>query len=141
MNKDTNKQYDVEVTGSSFEKLRGSDKLRYTNFASMTQLDDIVAEDGTKEVLDITGYVQCHVINEKSDTPEYDKLVLIGKDGQLYITGSDSFTRGFLEIHEALTQDFIEDGVPPAERVYPILAFKSPSKNIKGKTFLCCTVQ
>ena len=141
MNKDTNKQYDVEVTGSSFEKLRGSDKLRYTNFASMTQLDDIVAEDGAKKILDITGYVQCHVYNEKSDTPEYDKLVLICKNGELYITGSDSFTRGFLEIHEALTQDFIEDGVAPDERTYPILAFKSPSKNIKGKTFLCCTVQ
>lgn len=141
MSKNTNKQYEVEVTGSSFEKLRGSDKLRYTNFASMIQLDDIVAEDGTKEVLDITGYVQCHVLNEKSDTPEYDKLVLIGKDGQLFITGSDSFTRGFLEIHEALTQDFIEDGVAPADRVYPILAFKSPSKNVKGKTFLCCAVQ
>ena len=141
MNKDTNKQYEVEVTGSSFEKLRGSDKLRYTNFASMTQLDDIVAEDGTKEALDITGYVQCHVFNEKSDTAEYDKLVLIGKDSELYITGSDSFTRGFLEIYDALTQDFIEDGVAPTERVYPILAFKFPSKNNKGKTFLCCTVQ
>ena len=141
MNKDTNKHYDVEVTGSSFEKLRGRDRLRYTNFASMTQLDDIVGEDGTKEVLGITGYVQCHVFNEKSDEMEYNKLVLIGKDGELYITGSDSFTKEFLEIYEALTQDFIEDGVAPADRVYPILAFKSPSKNIKGKTFLCCTVQ
>lgn len=141
MSKSTNINYEVEVTGSSFEKLRGSDRLRYTNFTAMTQLDDIVAEDGTKEVLDITGYVQCHVHNEKSDTPEYDKLVLIGKSGELYITGSDSFTRGFLEIHKALTQDFIEDGVAPADRVYPILAFKSPSKNVKGKTFLCCAVQ
>lgn len=141
MNKDTSKHYDVEVTGSSFEKLRGSDKLRYTNFASMTQLDDIVAEDGTKEALDITGYVECHVHNDKSDTPEYDKLVLIGKDGELYITGSDSFKRGFIEIFEALTDDFVEDGIAPQDRLYPILAFKSPSKNIKGKTFLCCAVQ
>lgn len=141
MNKDTNKQYKVEVIGSSFEKLRGGDKLRYTNFAAMTQLDDIVAEDGTKEVLDITGYVECHVHNDKSDTPEYDKLVLIGKDGELYITGSDSFKRGFIEIFEALTDDFVEDGIAPQDRIYPILAFKSPSKNIKGKTFLCCTVQ
>ena len=141
MNKDTNKQYEVEVTGSSFEKLRGSDKLRYTNFASMTQLDDIVAEDGTKEALDITGYVECHVHNDKSDTPEYDKLVLIGKNGELYLTGSDSFKRGFIEIFEALTDDFVEDGIAPQDRVYSILAFKSPSKNIKGKTFLCCTVQ
>lgn len=134
-------QYSVEITGSSFEKMRGSDKLRYTNFASMTQLDEIVSEDGTKEMLDITGYVQCHVHNEKSDAQEYNKLVLIGKDGQLYITGSDSFTRGFLEIFIALTQDFVDDGIEPNERVYHILAFKSPSKNIKGKTFLCCTVQ
>ena len=141
MNKDTNKQYEVKVTGSSFEKLRGSDKLRYTNFASMTQLDDIVAEDGTKEALDITGYVECHVHNDKSDTPEYDKLVLIAKNGELYLTGSDSFKRGFIEIFEALTDDFVEDGIAPQDRVYPILAFKAPSKNIKGKTFLCCAVQ
>lgn len=135
------KEYEVAITGSSLEKIRGTERLRYTNFAGMVQLDDITSEDGIKTALDITGYVECHVHNEKSDTPEYDKLVLIAKDGELYLTGSDSFKRGFIEIFEALTDDFAEDGISPQDRVYPIVAFKSPSKNIKGKTFLCCGVQ
>ena len=137
----SNREYEVTITGSSLEKIRGTERLRYTNFAGMVQLDDIVSDDGVKTALDITGYVECHVHNDKSDTPEYDKLVLIAKDGELYLTGSDSFKRGFIEIFEALTDDFVDDGIAPQDRVYPILAFKAPSKNIKGKTFLCCAVQ
>ena len=137
----SNKEYEVTITGSSLEKIRGTERLRYTNFAGMVQLDDIISDDGVKTALDITGYVECHVHNDKSDTPEYDKLVLIAKDGELYLTGSDSFKRSFIEIFEALTGDFVEDGIAPQDRVYPILAFKAPSKNIKGKTFLCCAVQ
>ena len=137
----SNRDYEVTITGSSLEKIRGTERLRYTNFAGMVQLDDIISDDGVKTALDITGYVECHVHNDKSDTPEYDKLVLIAKDGELYLTGSDSFKRGFIEIFEALTDDFVEDGIAPQDRVYPILAFKAPSKNIKGKTFLCCAVQ
>ena len=137
----SNREYEVTITGSSLEKIRGTERLRYTNFAGMVQLDDIISDDGVKTALDITGYVECHVHNDKSDTPEYDKLVLIAKDGELYLTGSDSFKRGFIEIFEALTGDFVEDGIAPQDRVYPILAFKAPSKNIKGKTFLCCAVQ
>ena len=137
----SNREYEVTITGSSLEKIRGTERLRYTNFAAMVQLDDTISDDGVKTALDITGYVECHVHNDKSDTPEYDKLVLIAKDGELYLTGSDSFKRGFIEIFEALTDDFVEDGIAPQDRVYPILAFKAPSKNIKGKTFLCCAVQ
>ena len=137
----SNREYEVTITGSSLEKIRGTERLRYTNFAGMVQLDDIISDDDVKTALDITGYVECHVHNDKSDTPEYDKLVLIAKDGELYLTGSDSFKRGFIEIFEALTDDFVEDGIAPQDRVYPILAFKAPSKNIKGKTFLCCAVQ
>ena len=137
----SNREYEVTITGSSLEKIRGTERLRYTNFAGMVQLDDIISDDGVKTALDITGYVECHVHNDKSDTPEYEKLVLIAKDGELYLTGSDSFKRGFIEIFEALTDDFVEDGIAPQDRVYPILAFKAPSKNIKGKTFLCCAVQ
>ena len=137
----SNREYEVTITGSSLEKIRGTERLRYTNFAGMVQLDDIISDDGVKTALDITGYVECHVHNDKSDTQEYDKLVLIAKDGELYLTGSDSFKRGFIEIFEALTDDFVEDGIAPQDRVYPILAFKAPSKNIKGKTFLCCAVQ
>ena len=137
----SNREYEVTITGSSLEKIRGTERLRYTNFAGMAQLDDIISDDGVKTALDITGYVECHVHNDKSDTTEYDKMVLIAKDGELYLTGSDSFKRGFIEIFEALTDDFVEDGIAPQDRVYPILAFKAPSKNIKGKTFLCCAVQ
>ena len=137
----SNREYEVTITGSSLEKIRGTERLRYTNFTGMVQLDDIISDDGVKTALDITGYVECHVHNDKSDTPDYDKLVLIAKDGELYLTGSDSFKRGFIEIFEALTDDFVEDGIAPQDRVYPILAFKAPSKNIKGKTFLCCAVQ
>ena len=137
----SNREYEVTITGSSLEKIRGTERLRYTNFAGMVQLDDIISDDAVKTALDITGYVECHVHNDKSDSLEYDKLVLIAKDGELYLTGSDSFKRGFIEIFEALTDDFVEDGIAPQDRVYPILAFKAPSKNIKGKTFLCCAVQ
>lgn len=136
-----NRDYTVTVINSSFEKLRGIDKLRYTNFSAMRQMDELVPEDGTKVALEIVGFVQSHIHNGQCENSEYDKMVLIGKDGELYVTGSDSFATSFIEIHDALTADFIDDDIPMNERVYPIIAFKVPSNNIKGKTFLCCGVQ
>ena len=132
-----NKDYTARVINSSFEKLTGKDKLRYTNFTSMTSLDDVVAETGEVYPVSVTGFVIVEVHNEKSSNKDYVKMVLVGEDGTLYVTGSDSFMREFENIVEVLNDDF-EDGTTP---VYEINIFKRPSKNFNNKCFLTCSVQ
>ena len=132
-----NKDYTAKVIDSSFEKLTGKDKLRYTNFTSMTSLDDVVAETGEKYPVSVTGFVTVEVHNEKSSNKDYVKMVLVGEDGTLYVTGSDSFMREFENIVDVLSDDF-EEGTTP---VYEINIFKRPSKNFNNKCFLTCSVQ
>ena len=115
-----NKDYTAKVINSSFEKLTGKDKLRYTNFTSMTSLDDVVAETGEKYPVSVTGFVAVEVHNEKSSNKDYVKMVLVGEDGAMYVTGSDSFMREFENIVDVLKDDFIDSGIEP---VYEINIF------------------
>lgn len=132
-----NNDYKATIVDSSFDKLTGKDKIRYTNFMSMIQVDDVVSETGECYPVTVKGFVIVDVHNEKSDNKDYTKMVLVAEDGSLYVTGSDSFMREFEYIVDVLKDDFIDAGIEP---VYEINIFKRPSKNFNGKKFLTCTV-
>ena len=131
-------EYSTKIVNSSFDKLTGKDKLRYTNFMGMIQLDDVVSETGESYPVNVKGFVTIDVHNEKSDNKDYTKMVLVAEDGTLYVTGSDSFMREFENIVDVLHDDFIDAGTEP---IYEINIFKRPSKNFNGKKFLTCGVQ
>ena len=133
-----NNNYNARIINSSFEKLTGKDKLKYMNFSSMIQLDDVVAETGEHFPISVIGFVIVEVHNEKSDNKDYTKTVLVADDGTLYVTGSDSFTREFVNIVDVLKDDFTDAGTIP---LYEIDVYKRPSKNYNGKKFLTCGVQ
>ena len=133
-----NNDYSAKIVNSSFDKLSGKDKLRYMNFMSMIQLDDVVSETGETYPITVTGFVTVQVHNEKSDNKDYTKMVLVADDGTLYVTGSDSFMREFENIVDVLSDDFTDAGTEP---LYEINIFKRPSKNFNGKKFLTCGVQ
>ena len=77
-------------------------------------------------------YAVLDVHNEKSDNVDYKNYVLVDKNGDKYVTGSESFWTSFMEIAEEM-----ED----AGEEYAIKAYRVPSKNYKGKEFLTCSVE
>lgn len=133
-----NNNYSAKIINSSFEKLNGKEKLKYMNFTNMVQLDDVVPETGEYYPISVIGFVTIEVHNEKSDNKDYTKMVLVADDGTLYVTGSDSFMREFVNIVDVLKDDFADTGTLP---LYEIDVYKRPSKNYNGKKFLTCGVQ
>lgn len=124
------KGYEVKIIDASKE-LSARERIMLKNFDSMIQLDDCITEDSPRLQIDIDGYAVAEVHNEKSDNVDYEKFIILGKDGQKYITGSHPFFSSFKEIWDEMKDE--NEG-------WAIIAYKLESNNYKGKEFLTCTI-
>ena len=89
--------YEVKIIESSKE-LTARERISLKNFDEMIALDEVVNSETPKITIDVSGYVVARVHNEKSDNVDYEKYIIIDKDGQRYITGSQPFFSSFKEI-------------------------------------------
>lgn len=122
-------EYKATVKESSWE-MSAREKLRYTDFTDVVQLDE--ATQAGDLIIDVDKWAVVMVHNEKSDTVDYTKYVIIDKEGQVYVTGSESFWRSFTAIYEVMSEE--------EETVYSIKVYRRESKNYKGKDFLTCRI-
>ena len=122
-------EYKATVKESSWE-MSAREKLRYTDFTDVVQLDE--ATQAGDIIIDVDKWAVVMVHNEKSDTVDYVKYVIIDKEGQVYVTGSESFWRSFTAIYEVMSEE--------EETVYSIKVYRRESKNYKGKDFLTCRI-
>lgn len=106
------------------------EKLRYTDLTDAIQLDE--ATQSGDLIVDVDKWLVINVHNEKSDTVDYKKYVIIDKEGQSYVTGSESFWNSFKQIYEVMSEE--------GETVYSIKVYRRESKNYKGKDFLTCRI-
>lgn len=120
--------YSVKIIDASFD-LTARDKVRFKAFDDMYQLDTLVTPEEPL-LIDVTGYVIAEVHNEKSDNKDYTKFIIVGKDGNNYITGSEPFWNQFKDVYSEMRE---EEG-------WQLKVYKRESKNYKGKQFLTCTV-
>ena len=122
--------YEVKIIESSKE-LSARERISLKNFDDMISLDESINDETPRLKIDVAGYVVASVHNEKSDNVDYEKYIIIGKDGRRYITGSNPFFSTFTEIWEEMEGEG-ED--------WAIIAYKRESNNYKGKEFLTCTI-
>lgn len=122
-------EYKATVKESSWE-MSAREKLRYTDFTDVVQLDE--ATQSGDLIIDVDKWAVINVHNEKSDTVDYVKYVIIDKDGQVYVTGSESFWNSFTQIYEVMSEE--------GETTYSIKVYRRESKNYKGKDFLTCRI-
>lgn len=106
------------------------EKLRYTDLTDAIQLDE--ATQSGDVIIDVDKWAVINVHNEKSDTIDYVKYVIIDKDEQVYVTGSESFWKSFVQIYEVMSEE--------GETTYSIKVYRRESKNYKGKDFLTCRI-
>jgi hypothetical protein len=106
------------------------EKLRYTDLTDAIQLDE--ATQSGDVIIDVDKWAVINVHNEKSDTVDYMKYVIIDKDEQVYVTGSESFWKSFVQIYEVMSDE--------GETTYSIKVYRRESKNYKGKDFLTCRI-
>lgn len=122
-------EYKATVKEASWE-MSAREKLRYTDFTDVIQLDE--ATQAGDIIIDVDKWAVVWVHNEKSDTVDYAKYVIIDKEGQVYVTGSESFWRSFIAIYDVMSDE--------EETVYSIKVYRRESKNYKGKDFLTCRI-
>ena len=122
--------YEVKIIESSKE-LSARERISLKNFDEMIVLDEAVNAETPRLMIDVSGYVVASVHNEKSDNVDYNKFIIIDKDGQRYITGSNPFFSTFMEIWYEMDGENDDWG---------ITVYKRESNNYKGKEFLTCTI-
>lgn len=122
-------EYKATVKEASWE-MSSREKLRYTDFTDVIQIDEATQAGGI--IIDVDKWAVINVHNEKSDTVDYVKYVIIDKDDQVYVTGSESFWNSFKQIYEVMSEE--------GETVYSIKVYRRESKNYKGKDFLTCRI-
>lgn len=122
--------YEVKIIESSKE-LSARERISLKNFDEMIALDEAVNGETPRLMIDVSGYVVACVHNEKSDNIDYNKFIIIDKDGQRYITGSKPFFSSFKEIWDEMAGE---------NEAWGITVYKRESNNYKGKEFLTCTI-
>lgn len=120
--------YSVKIVNASKE-LSARDRVAVKDTTNAIALDD--ATKDSPLVIAIDYYVELAVHNEKSEDKDYKKYVVVDKNGNKFVTGSESFFTAMLEIMEEMAESG-ED--------FEIQVYRMPSKNYKGKEFLTCSI-
>ena len=120
--------YSVKIQYCSKE-LTARDRVAIKDTTNAISLDEATQSDNV--VIDIDYYAKLAVHNEHSEDKDYEKYIIVAKDGTKYVTGSTSFLTAMEEIVDEMA-DSGED--------FQIVVYRMPSKNYKGKEFLTCSI-
>ena len=121
--------YKATVARASKE-LSVKDKIKLKDMSDAIKLDDVVKDSAV--IVEPVLYAIINVHNEKSDTKDYSKIVIIDKDGTKYTTGSTPFITTF--------EDIVDEMTDAGEEEFSIKIYPKESKNYKGKYFITCSL-
>ena len=129
--------YEAKITYSSKE-LTAREKIKLKDLTNAIQLDEATQnaefEDAGNLVITPDYYAEVSVHNEKSDSKDYVKFVVVDTNGTKYVTGSESFITAFKDIVDEMADAGEEEG-------YDIEVYRMESKNYKGKSFITCSLK
>lgn len=130
----TASNYTATITESSRE-LSARERVMFKdtqNAISINELAEEAKANGAKAFIEgIAGYVILDIHNDKSDDKDYKNYLIMDKDGQKYVTGSQAFWNSFKSIYDEMAGE-----TDPWNVEINLL----PSKNYKGKNVLTCSL-
>ena len=112
------------------KELSARERVLIKDTTNAISLDEATTESDAPLVIAPDFYAVLDVHNEKSDNKDYTKYILVDKNGNKFVTGSDSFWNSFMEIMGEM-----ED-----EGDFEIQVYRRESKNYKGKSFITCSI-
>lgn len=118
------------IVSRASRELSVKEKIMLKDMSDAEKLDDIVKDSAV--IINPDMYALVNVHNEKSDTKDYTKIVIIDKEGTKYTTGSMPFITTFFDIWGEMTDAGEED--------FTIKIYPKESKNYKGKYFITCSL-
>lgn len=123
--------YKVEIQEAS-KAFSKRETIKIKDVSNAVKFDEIA--EGSPVVITPAAYAVLLVHNDKSENKDYPLYIILDKDGNKYMTGSESFWNSFIDIWEEMTE-----GVDEPEE-FEIEVYKKDSKNYKGKKFLTCSI-
>jgi hypothetical protein len=124
-------EYNVTIASSNKE-LTARERIKIKDTADALSIDQETAAEAVEITPDVYALLDIH--NEKSEDKDYRQLVIIDTAGEKWYTGSPSFIESFLDIAGEMEAEGTGE-------IYTIKAFRRPSKNYSGKTFLTCSIK
>ena len=121
-------EYSVEIREASRE-LTAKQRIKLKDTSDAIALDTACEEDAI--IIDPVDYAVLAIHNEKSDNVDYLNYIIIDKNGDKYVTGSESFWISFMDIYNEMQGE---------EEAWSIKVYKLDSKNYKGKKFITCSI-
>ena len=120
--------FEAKIREASKE-LTAKERVKFKDTTNAIQLDDATKDNPLVVAPDF--YVILDIHNERSEDKDYVKYIIVDKNGNKFVTGSESFFSAFKSIFDEMG-DCGED--------YEIEVYRLPSKNYKGKEFLTCSI-
>lgn len=121
--------YEVTIKEASME-LTAKERIRLKDTTNAIKLD--TATDNAPITITPKAFAILSIHNEKSDNVDYLNYIIVDKDGNKYVTGSDSFWSSFKSIWDEMETEAEE---------WELEIYKLDSKNYKGKKFLTCSLK
>lgn len=129
-----NKDYNVQIANQTRE-LTKLEQLMFSQSPDSYGLDELTANGPFYINVDYAVLLSIHNEKNTSGDKDYTTTYIVDRDGTIYRTSSTSFTTNLFDIAEMFA-DELKAGQP-----FPtIKVFQKPSKNMKGKNFITCTV-
>ena len=121
--------YEVTIKEASME-LTAKERIRLKDTTNAIKLD--TATEEAPITITPKAFAILSIHNEKSDNVDYLNYIILDKDGNKYVTGSDSFWSSFKSIWDEMETEAEE---------WELEIYKLDSKNYKGKKFLTCSLK
>lgn len=120
--------YNVSIVACSKE-LSAKERVSLKTVTDAVRLDTATADSA----IDIfpAFWAELAIHNEKSQDKDYSNYLIVDKDGNKYVTGSNSFWDSFNDIADEMKYETEEWGIK---------VFQQPSKNYAGKGFITCVI-
>lgn len=119
------------VVARASKELTAKEKIMLKDMSDAVKLDDAVKEQAIIIKPDFYAIINVH--NEKSDTKDYTKIVIVdGDSGIKYTTGSMPFITTF--------EDIMQEMEDAGETDFSLKVYAKESKNYKGKYFITCSI-
>ena len=112
------------------KELSARERVLIKDTTNAISLDEATSDSDSPLVISPDFYAVLDVHNEKSDNKDYTKYILMDKNGNKFVTGSDSFWNSFMEIMAEME----------GEGDFEIQVYRRESKNYKGKSFITCSI-
>lgn len=129
-NRETNRGFTAEVVYASKEDITAKEKVMIKDVSGAEKFDDLCKVDSI--IIDVDWYALIDIHNEAAtDRKDYRNILVVGKDGRRFITGSTSFMDKFEDIYEDLESIGALDQMT-------IEVYTKDSAKRQGKYFITC---